>query len=315
MKTLNVSISPHTRTHESTTSIMLDVIIALLPSVAVGTYVFGWRALFIVLLCTGTCVLTEFLYEKLMKLPVTVGDLSAAVTGVILAVNLYSTTPWWVAVIGCVFAIVIVKMLFGGIGQNFMNPALAARCFLVLAFSRIMTQYPVIDGVSSATPLMLASNGQHVDMLDLIIGTHSGTIGETSVVAIIAGALYLFVRRVISPRAPLTVILSTVAFVALFTLIKGDPLSWNYLAVNALGGGLLIGAVFMASDYATTPVTFWGQIVFGVTVGLITAVIRCFSSASEGLSFAIIIANLLTPVIEKLTYPRPFGVRKEKKAK
>ncbi|MBR0231210.1 MAG: RnfABCDGE type electron transport complex subunit D [Clostridia bacterium] len=315
MRTLNVSISPHTRTHESTTSIMLDVIIALMPALGVGVYVFGWRALFVAAVCTATCVFTEWLYEKLMKLPITIGDLSAVVTGLILAINLYSTTPWWVAVIGSVFAILVVKMLFGGIGQNFMNPALAARCFLVLSFSRIMTQYPVIDGVSSATPLMLAGTGEKVNILDLIIGTHSGTIGETSVIAILIGALYLFIRKVISPRAPLTVIGSTVAFVALFTLIKGDPLSWNYLAAHALGGGLLVGAVFMASDYATTPVTFWGQIIFGITVGLITALIRCFSSASEGLSFAIIISNLLTPIIEKLTYPRPFGVRKEKKAK
>ncbi len=314
MKTVNVSISPHIRTGRSTASIMLDVIIALLPSIGMGVYVFGWRTLLITAISVASCVVTEYVYEKLMKLPVTVGDLSAVVTGLILAACLYSTAPWWIPLIGGVFAILVVKMLFGGIGQNFMNPALAARCFLLLSFSRIMTDYPVIDGLSSATPLMIANSGETVGYTELFVGTHSGCIGETSVIAIIIGALYLFARRVISPRAPITVIGSTVAFVALFSLIKGDPLTFNHLAVHALGGGLLIGAVFMASDYATTPVTFWGQIIFGVIVGLITAVLRVFGGTTEGISFAIIITNLLTPVIEKLTYPRPFGVRKEKKS-
>ena len=313
MKTLNVSLSPHIRSGGSTTKIMLDVIIALLPALGVGFYVFGWRALLVTAISVASCVLTEFLYEKLMKLPVTIGDLSAVVTGLILAVNLYSTAPWWIPLIGGVFAILIVKMLFGGIGQNFMNPALAARCFLLLSFSRIMTDYPILDGMTSATPLSIVRDGGTVEYLDLLFGTHSGTIGETSALAILIGALYLFIRRVISPRAPLTVIGSTVAFVALFTLIKGEPVTLNFLAVHAFGGGLLVGAVFMASDYATTPVTFWGQIIFGVVVGLLTAVMRCFSSSFEGMSFAILIANLLTPMIEKWTYPRPFGVRKERK--
>ena len=313
MKTLNVSLSPHIRSGGTTRRIMLDVCIALLPAIGVGVYVFGWRALLITALSVASCVLTEFLYEKLMKLPVTVGDFSAVVTGLILAVNLYATAPWWIPVLGGVFAILVVKMLFGGIGQNFMNPALAARCFLLLSFSRIMTDYPVLDGVTSATPLQQAAAGEIVPLGQLILGTHSGTIGETSVLAILAGALYLFVRRVISPRAPLTVVLSTVAFVALFTWIRGDAVTLNYLAVHAFGGGLLVGAVFMASDYATTPVTFWGQILFGVVVVLLTAVIRCFGGSYEGMSFAILISNLLTPVIEKLTYPRPFGLEKAKK--
>lgn len=315
MKTVNVSISPHIRDKSSTAKIMLDVIIALLPALGMGVYVFGWRALLVTAISVASCVATEYIYEKLMKLPITISDLSAVVTGLILAVNLYSTAPWWIPLVGGVFAILIVKMLFGGIGQNFMNPALAARCFLLLSFSRIMTDYPVLDGLSSATPLSLARTGAEVPIRDLLIGTHSGTIGETSAIAILIGALYLFIRKVISPRAPLTVIGSTVAFVALFTAIKGDPITWNFLAVQACGGGLLVGAVFMASDYATTPVTFWGQIIFGVCVGLLTAVIRCFGGSFEGMSFAILIANLLTPIIEKLTYPRPFGVRKERDKK
>ena len=314
MNLLNVSISPHVRTKESTSSIMLDVIIALIPPLGVGVWLFGWRALLVIAISVASCVLTEFVYEKLMKLPVTIGDLSAVVTGLILAMNLYSTAPWWIPIIGGVFAILIVKMLFGGIGTNFMNPALAARCFLLISFPAIMTNYPILnDAVSGATPLALAKTGETVDLLSMVIGTHSGTIGETSSVAIIIGALYLFLRRTVSPRAPLTVIGSTVVFVALFSLMNGIPVTWNYLAVNALGGGLLAGAVYMATDYATTPVTFWGQILFGVCVGLMTAFIRVFCGATEGVSYAIIISNLLTPFIEKLTYPRPFGVKSARK--
>lgn len=313
MKLLNVSISPHIRSRETTASIMLDVIIALVPSLAVGVWIFGWRALMVIAISVASSVLTELIYEKLMKLPVTVGDLSAVVTGLILAVNLYSTAPWWIPVIGGIFAILVVKMLFGGIGTNFMNPALAARCFLLISFPGIMTNYPVLDAVSSATPLAMAKAGEHVDILSMLTGTHSGTIGETSAIAILIGALYMFIRRTISPRGPLTVIGSTVVFVALFSWMNGTEVTWNYLAVNALGGGLIVGAVFMASDYATTPVTFWGQILFGVCVGLLTAFMRVFCGATEGVSYAIILSNLLTPFIEKWTYPRPFGVKSARK--
>lgn len=314
-KTLNVSISPHIRSRETTASIMLDVIIALIPSVAVGIYVFGIKALIVTALSVISCVLSEYIYELILKKPITIGDLSAVVTGLILAVNLYSTAPWWLPILGGAFAIIVVKMLYGGIGQNFMNPALAARCFLLLSFSRIMTDYPTLDGVSSATPLMQAREGTVVPIKDLLIGTHSGTIGETSAVAIIIGFVYLCVKGVIKPREPLSVIVSTGVFVTLFSLLQGTPVTLNYLAVNMLGGGMLLGAVFMASDYATTPVTPWGQIVFGCCVGFITAFIRCVGGGAEGVSYAIIISNLLTPFIEKLTAPRPFGVRKERGAK
>ena len=314
MKTLNVSISPHIRTSKSTTSIMLDVIIALLPSIGVGIYVFGWRALMVTAISVASCVLTEFVYEKLMKLPVTVGDLSAVVTGLILAACLYSTAPWWIPVIGGVFAILIVKMLFGGIGQNFMNPALAARCFLLLSFAGIMTDYPNLDAVTTATPLAVVNAGNNVDLTLLLFGNRTGTIGEASAVAILIGALYLIIRRVISVKTPLIVVGSAIAFIALFTLIKGETdVTLNYILAHLLGGGLLIGAVFMASDYATTPVTFWGQVIFCAVVGLITAILRVYGASAEGISFAIIISNLLTPMMEKITYPRPFGIRKEKK--
>lgn len=322
MKLLNISISPHIRSRAFTKHIMLDVVIALLPSLVMGVLVFGWRALMVIALSVASCVLTEFVYEKIMKQPVTIGDLSAVVTGLILSVNLYSTAPWYIPVLGGIFAIFVVKMLFGGLGQNFMNPALAARCFLLISFSKIMTQYPTlgdgfikigVDATSNATPLMQIANGETVDIVNMLVGTHPGAIGETSAIAILIGALYLFIRRVISPRAPVTVIISTVAFVALFTVIRGDmPADWlNYLLVHALGGGLLTGAVFMASDYATTPVTFWGQIIFGVCVGLLTAFIRVFGGEREGVSYAIIISNLLTPTIERLTYPRA-GFGKER---
>lgn len=309
---LNVSISPHIRAGETTTTIMLDVIIALLPSVAVGVYVFGARAFAITMLSVVSCVASEYLYEKLLKKPITVRDLSAVVTGLILAVNLYSTAPWWLPILGGAFAIVVVKMLYGGIGQNFMNPALAARCFLLLSFSKIMTDYPRLDGVSSATPLTLAKEGVMTPISDLLLGTHSGTIGETSAVAIIIGGVYLCMRGVIKPREPLAVIISTGVFVTLFSLAQGKPVTLDYLCVHMLGGGMLLGAVFMASDYATTPVTPWGQVVFGCCVGFITAFIRCVGGGAEGVSYAIIISNLLTPFIEKLTAPRPFGVRKER---
>lgn len=315
MSKFNVSISPHIRSRETTATIMLDVIIALLPSVIVGVAVFGARAFAITMLSVTSCVASEYIYEKLLKLPVTVTDLSAVVTGLILAVNLYSTAPWWIPVLGGAFAIIVVKMLFGGIGQNFMNPALAARCFLLLSFSRIMTDYPQIDGVSGPTPLVLAKQGTVVPVRDLLIGTHSGTIGETSAIAIIIGFVYLCIRGVIKPREPLSVILSTGVFVTLFSVIQGIPVTLNYLAVHMLGGGMLLGAVFMASDYATTPVTPLGQVIFGCCVGFITALIRCVGGGTEGVSYAIIISNILTPLIEKATMPRPFGIERPKKPK
>ena len=315
MSKFNVSISPHIRSRETTATIMLDVIIALLPSVIVGVAVFGARAFAITMLSVTSCVASEYIYEKLLKLPVTVTDLSAVVTGLILAVNLYSTAPWWIPVLGGAFAIIVVKMLFGGIGQNFMNPALAARCFLLLSFSRIMTDYPQIDGVSGPTPLVLAKQGTVVPVRDLLIGTHSGTIGETSAIAIIIGFIYLCIRGVIKPREPLSVILSTGVFVTLFSVIQGIPVTLNYLAVHMLGGGMLLGAVFMASDYATTPVTPLGQVIFGCCVGFITALIRCVGGGTEGVSYAIIISNILTPLIKKATMPRPFGIERPKKPK
>lgn len=307
----NVSLSPHIRAKDTTASIMLDVIIAIIPSIAVGVYVFGLRALMITALCVASCVASEYIYEKLMKLPVTISDLSAAVTGLILAMNLYSTAPWWLPIIGGAFAVIVVKMLFGGLGQNFMNPALAARCFLLISFPSIMALYPALDGVSGPTPLKILRDGGTVNFASMIIGTHSGTIGETSAAALIIGAVYLIIRRVISPRIPLCVIGSCAVFTVVFAAAGGTELSWGYVLAQLMGGGLLAGAVFMATDYVTSPVTAWGQVIFSVCIGFLTAFFRYCGSSTEGVSYAIIISNLLTPLIEKITSPKPFGCEKE----
>lgn len=312
-KLYNVSLSPHVRAKETTQSIMLDVIIALLPAMAVGVWIYGWRALLITALSIASCVICEYIFEKLLKRKVTVGDLSAVVTGMILAMNLYSTCPWWMPILGGAFAIIVVKMLFGGIGQNFMNPALAARCFLLISFPVLMTSYPAVDGVSGATPLALLKGGEATSAATLFLGTYSGTIGETSAAAILIGFAYLLIRRVISPRIPLCIVGSCMVFVVIFGIGKGYDITAGYLLTHLLGGGLIAGAVFMATDYVTAPVTKWGQVLYAVIIGFLTAFIRTCSGSAEGMSYAIIITNLLTPLIEKWTVPKPFGLEKVKK--
>lgn len=313
-KLYNVSLSPHIRAKDTTMSIMLDVIIAIIPALAVGVYVYGLRALLVIALSVVSCVASEYIYEKLLKLPNTVGDLSAVVTGLILAMNLYSTSPWWLPVFGGAFAIIVVKMLYGGLGQNFMNPALASRCFLLISFPTIMTVYPIVDGVSGATPLALLREGTLTDFSTLFLGTHSGTIGETSCAAILIGAAYLIIKRVISPRIPLCMIGSAAVFLAVFGLAKGYDVGASFILSHILSGGLMAGAVFMATDYVTSPVTKWGQVIFAVLIGFLSAFIRMYGGSTEGVSYAIIIANLLTPLIEKATTPKPFGVERGTKA-
>ena len=305
-----VSMAPHIRSNASTTSIMLDVAIALIPSLVFGIYNFGLRALIIILICVVSCIASEYLYEKLMKKPVTVGDCSALVTGLILAVNLPSTVPFWLPVIGGAFAIIVVKMLFGGLGQNFMNPALAARCFLLISFTSLMTNFPVVDGVSSATPLTSLKSGGSADLLKMFLGTHSGCIGETSAAAILIGAGYLLFRKVISIKIPLSVVLSSAAFIALFSALNGSTVTVQYLLAQICGGGLLSGAVFMATDYVSSPATAPGKIIFGILIGFLTALFRIYGGSAEGVSYAIILANLTTPLIEKLTLKK-IPVKKE----
>lgn len=317
----NVSASPHVRSKDSTKTIMRDVVIALLPAVLAGIWVFKVDALLVLLTTSVTCLLTEYIYEKAMKRPITTGDYSALVTGLLLGMNLPPSIPLWIAMIGSVFAILIVKQLFGGLGQNFMNPALGARCFLLISFTGRMTAF-TLDGVSTATPLAiiknadksvsvcdtLAANG--TSLLDMFIGTIGGTIGETSAIAILIGAVYLFVRRIITWEIPVCYIGSFAIFVLIF---GGYGFDVNYLAAELCGGGLLLGAFFMATDYVTSPITPNGKIVYGICLGLLTGILRIFGGSAEGVSYAIIFCNLLVPLIEKVTIPKPFGYVKEEK--
>lgn len=304
---LNISSSPHVRDKSSTKSIMWDVFLALMPAAIFGIYNFSVKprdinAILLIVVCIATCVLTEYIWQKAMKLPLTVSDGSAAVTGLLLALNLSSTFPIWMAIIGSVFAIIIVKQLFGGLGQNFMNPALGARCFLMVSFAGQMTSF-TYDGVTGATPLAQIKMGTGTPkLLDMFLGTTGGTIGETSVVALLIGAAYLVVRKVISLRIPVTYIVTFAIFAILFG--QHDIM---YLAKELCGGGLILGAFFMATDYVTSPITPKGQIVFGIILGVLTGVFRIFGASAEGVSYAIIISNLLVPLIERVTIPVPFG--------
>lgn len=335
---LNVSSSPHVRSKDTTASIMRDVVIALIPAAVFGVYNFGLHALMIILICVASCVVTEYLFEKGMKRKITIGDYSAVVTGMILAMNLPASVPFWMPIIGGVFAILIVKQLFGGLGQNFMNPALAGRCFLMISFAGRMTSFAVekgnallqgamgIDGFSGATPLALVENAENskaalavadsgVDVLQMFLGTTAGTIGETSVIALLIGAIYMIYKKVISPKIPCIYILTTLIFMALFGghLSTGDlPI---FLFAQLCGGGLMFGAFFMATDYVTSPITPKGQIVFAVCLGLLTGIFRAFGPSAEGVSYAIILCNLLVPLIEKVTMPVAFGREDEKNGK
>lgn len=310
----NVSMSPHVRAQSTTKSIMRDVVIALLPVLAFGVYQFGLSALKVIAISVVSCVVFELLFELISKKPITVFDYSAVVTGLILAINLPATVPWWMPILGSAFAIIAVKMLFGGLGQNFMNPALAARCFLLISFTSRMNDFS-IDGVSGATPLAMLKAGESVDLLTLFLGFHGGCIGEVSALAILVGGIYLIIKKVISVRIPLTYILSTVVFVFLINLVAGNEITAQYIVGQVLSGGLLVGAFFMATDYATSPITAKGQIVYGVILGLMTALFRTLGSAAEGVSYAIIIGNLLVPIIEKITIPKPLGSERLKSAK
>ena len=304
----NISSSPHIRSKVTTSNIMLMVIIALLPATAFGVYNFGLSALLVVVITTAAAVLTEYAYQKLMHRKVTIGDYSAALTGLLLALNLPAEAPWWMCVLGSVFAILVVKQVFGGLGQNFMNPALGARCFLLISFTGRMTTF-VYDGVSGATPLALLKAGEKVDVLDMFLGNIAGTIGETSVVALLIGGVFLVAMGIISLRIPLTYIIT---FSIMVIAIGGHGFDLTYLAAHLCGGGLMLGAWFMATDYVTSPITPKGQIVFGVCLGVLTAIFRILGGSAEGVSYAIIVSNLLVPLIETVTLPKPFGKGGEK---
>ena len=318
---LNISSSPHVRDKSSTQSIMWCVILCLLPATVFGIYNFGLKAIILIIACMVTCVLTEFIWQKAMKLPVTVTDGSAALTGLLLALNLSSTFPVWMAVIGSVFAIIVVKQLFGGLGQNFMNPALGARCFLMVSFAGKMTSF-TYDSVTGPTPLAIIKNGDKAmsladilaagdgktqaptSVINMFLGNIGGTIGETSALAILIGGIVLIALKIISWKIPVCYLATFAVFALIF---GGRGFDITYLAAELCGGGIMLGAFFMATDYVTSPITPRGQIVFGVLLGVLTGIFRIFGASAEGVSYAIIICNLLVPLIEKVTIPVPFG--------
>ena len=315
-----VSASPHLRSHDTTVSIMLDVIIAMIPAAIASVLIFGYRALIVMIISTVSCVLFEYIARKVMKRPNTVGDLSAIVTGLLLAFNLPSSMPFWMIPIGAFFAIVVAKQFFGGIGQNFVNPALIGRIVLMVSFPSAMsawvtpTGWNSADAVSTATPLASLNGslegGVLPELSELFFGKTGGCLGETCAIALLLGFIYLLARRVISPVIPCVYIATT----ALFMLAAGGG-DYIFMISQVLSGGLLLGAIFMATDYTTSPITVKGKIIYAVGCGLLTAVIRLYGSLPEGVSFSIIIMNILTPLIDRCTKPKPFGFFREKKEK
>ena len=298
-KVLNLSSSPHVRDSITTSEIMRDVCIALLPTTIYGCIQFGVHALFVVIFSTLFAVLAEYCYEKAMKLPITIGDYSAAVTGLLIGLNCPPSIPIWIPCLGSVFAIIVVKQLYGGLGHNFMNPALAARCFLLLSFASKMTTWtvPGVDTMGGATPLayLKASPDHTANLLALVFGRVPGTIGEVSKICILIGAIYLIIRDVISPKIPFIYIATVAIFVAIF------------------GGGLMFGAFFMATDYVTSPITRKGQVIYAIILGVITGLFRLFGGSAEGVSYAIILTNIIVPTINKKTIPVAFGKEGAKK--
>ena len=311
-KLLNVSSSPHVRSNETTQSIMMDVAIAMLPATAFGVFQFGLHALLVLIVTIAACVLSEYVFEKITKRPCTISDFSAVVTGMILALNMPPEIALWIPALGGVFAIIIVKQLYGGLGQNFMNPALAARCFLLTSFALFMNNFSSaklgFDSLTGATPLAQLRAGETVDLASLVIGRIPGTIGEVSVIALLIGAIYMVVRKVISPVIPLIYIGTVFVFTFLF---GGFNLTYSLSEICA--GGLIFGAFFMATDYVTSPLTPKGQIVYGLILGIVTGIFRLWGASPEGVSYAIIFSNLLVPLIERYTLPTAFGKGGQKK--
>ena len=311
---LKMSSSPHIRSKDTSGKIMLYVTIALLPASAFGIWNFGLSALVMLICTTASSVLTEYIYEKLMHKKITVDDFSAVVTGLLLGLNMPASAPWWMGVIGGIFAILIVKQLFGGLGQNFMNPALGARCFLLISFTSQMTTF-VYDGVTGPTPLAQLKAGEAVDSMSMLLRRIPGTIGETSVIAIIIGAIFLILMGVIDLRIPGTYIVTFIVFIGIFGHFANPDVGFfdpQYITAHLCGGGLMLGAWFMATDYVTSPITKKGQIVYGMLLGILTGLFRLFGGSAEGVSYAIIISNLVVPLIERVTLPKPFGKGGEK---
>ena len=320
MDKLIVSPSPHLHTKTSTKSLMRDVVIALLPAVVVSVLFYGWSELLVLGVSVASCVLLEFLITKyLLKKPCTVGDWSAVITGVLLALNLPATTPWWVVLIGAVVAIGVAKMTFGGLGQNLFNPALVGRVFLLISFPTYMTDWTkpagfisnaLVDGYTGATPLGLAKGlgpqgVEAMDYLNMLFLNIGGSAGELSAIALLIGFVYLLVRRVIRPYITLSIIATVAVFSGIFWAIT--PAEYTDPLFNILTGGLLLGSIFMATDYVTSPMSNWGGVVFGIGIGVITMLIRYFGAYPEGVSFAILIMNSVVPLLNKWFHTKKYG--------
>lgn len=308
-KLYRVSLAPYLRSKSTTQKMMLDVIIAMLPALAASIYFFGMNALMLTVVSVISCVVAEVFMQKLFKKKVTVSDLSAVITGILLAFNLPASAPWWMPVFGGFFAICIAKQIFGGIGSNFMNPALAARAAIMASWPGLITNYITPDGVASATPLQLmksGTTGELPSLMDMAIGNIGGVIGETCSILLVLGGIYLIVKKVIDWKIPCLYILTTTVLLAAF----GVDIS--LLPYHILGGGLILGAFFMATDFVTCPVTPNGRIIFAIGCGIITAIIRVYGGMAEGVSYAIILMNTATPLIESLTTPKVFGEVKSK---
>ena len=320
MDKLLVSPSPHLHTKTSTKSLMRDVVIAMMPAVIVSILCYGWSELLVLGVSVASCVLLEYLITKyLLKKPCTVCDMSAVVTGILLALNLPATTPWWVVFVGAVFAIGVAKMTFGGLGQNLFNPAIAGRVFLLISFPTYMTDWTkpagfignaLADGYTGATPLGIAKEGgvaaiEGVDYLDMLFYNIGGSAGELSAIALLIGFAYLLVRRVIRPYITLSIWATVAVFSGIFWLI--NPAEFTDPVFNLLTGGLMLGSIFMATDYVTSPMSNWGGVIFGAGIGLITMLIRYFGAYPEGVSFAILIMNSVVPLINKVCHAKKYG--------
>lgn len=324
---LTISPSPHLFSKRSTTSIMGDVLIALLPALAASVWVFGWGVLAVTVISVACCVVFEWLIQKfLIKGPATIGNLSAVVTGVLLAFNLPSSIPLWLVILGAFVAIAVGKMTFGGLGKNPFNPALVGRVFLLIAYPVQMTTFPAVDGVTGATPLALAKEAikggasvsdvltrLNISDLGLAIGRHSGSLGEVAAIALIVGGLYLLLRRVISWHIPVAVLGTMALFSAILWFVA--PETYMSPLFHLLTGGAILGAFFMATDYSTSPMTHRGGVIFGVGIGLVTIIIRLWGAYPEGMSFAILIMNAIVPLINKYVKPSHFGAAKRRRAR
>ena len=321
-----VTSSPHIKAEDDTRSLMFDVLLALAPALCAAVFIFGWRALVLTVISMVSCAVFETIYNKLVHKPNTAGDLSCLVTGVLIAFNVPVSAPWWMVVLGALFGIIVVKMLFGGIGKNFMNPALGARAFMMASWEGLMTTWtqpyaklPLIgtveltDAISTATPLAALKTGALPDatLTELLLGQTGGVIGETSALALIAGGIYLLCRKVITINIPAAYILTVAVLTFAFPMGGVDRIQW--MLSQVLSGGLMLGAIFMATDYATSPVTPKGQVIFGIGCGLLTVFIRYFGGFPEGVSYSILIMNTLVWAIDKATHPRKFGYALDKK--